>query len=152
MNSSEAFTRSTLFLLCRCLFLSKIIQLTGLTPSTTYHYKTLSKDKAGNLAKSTKYTFTTLEEAPVPVPTPEPTSPDMIITPLVEEAMTPPPEVTPHPASETISAIRFSTIDFVLIGIGSILTLGLIIEIIIRRRREFATKSLPTAGVGARSP
>jgi hypothetical protein len=40
------------------------VQLTGLTPGTTYHYKTMSKDKAGNLAVSDVYTFTTKGKAP----------------------------------------------------------------------------------------
>jgi len=49
------------------------IELTDLTPETTYHYRTMSRDRAGNLAVSNEYTFTTLgEEKPSP---PEPTPP-----------------------------------------------------------------------------
>ena len=36
------------------------ISLTGLTPATTYYYKTMSRDRSGNLAVSDEYTFTTL--------------------------------------------------------------------------------------------
>ncbi|MFC2008184.1 fibronectin type III domain-containing protein [Chloroflexota bacterium] len=36
------------------------VHLTGLTPATTYHYKTMSRDNAGNLAVSEEQTFTTL--------------------------------------------------------------------------------------------
>jgi parallel beta-helix repeat protein len=42
------------------------VQLTGLTPNTTYHYQIMSRDSAYNLAISDEYTFTTLEEAPAP--------------------------------------------------------------------------------------
>jgi len=41
------------------------VNLAGLTPATTYHYKTMSKDAAGNLAVSPEYTFTTLGKPPV---------------------------------------------------------------------------------------
>ena len=40
------------------------VQLTDLTPGTTYHYKTMSEDAAGNLAVSDKYSFTTLGKPP----------------------------------------------------------------------------------------
>jgi len=40
------------------------VQLTGLTPGTTYHYRTMSMDRAGNAAVSDEYTLTTLGEAP----------------------------------------------------------------------------------------
>jgi len=36
------------------------VQLTGLTPDTTYHYKVMSRDKAANLAVSSEGTFTTM--------------------------------------------------------------------------------------------
>ena len=39
------------------------VHLTGLTPCTTYNYRTMSMDRAGNLAVSDLYTFTTLGEA-----------------------------------------------------------------------------------------
>jgi parallel beta-helix repeat protein len=39
------------------------VQLTSLTPCTTYTYQTMSKDKSGNLTVSKEYTFTTLGEA-----------------------------------------------------------------------------------------
>ncbi|MFC1933725.1 Ig-like domain-containing protein, partial [Chloroflexota bacterium] len=36
------------------------VHLTGLDIATTYHYKTMSKDRGGNLSLSEEYTFTTL--------------------------------------------------------------------------------------------
>lgn len=36
------------------------IHLSNLTPATTYHYKVMSRDRAGNLAVSDEYTLTTL--------------------------------------------------------------------------------------------
>jgi parallel beta-helix repeat protein/predicted outer membrane repeat protein len=39
------------------------VHLTSLTPCTTYNYRTMSMDRAGNLAISDVYTFTTLGEA-----------------------------------------------------------------------------------------
>ena len=36
------------------------VRLTGLTPGTTYHYTTLSRDRSGNLAESPEATLTTL--------------------------------------------------------------------------------------------
>jgi len=41
-----------------------LVHLSGLTPGTTYHYKTMSRDKAGNLAVSDEFTFTTMEKPP----------------------------------------------------------------------------------------
>jgi hypothetical protein len=55
---------STLSPLDETLVLQHLVKLTGLTPGTTYHYKTMSKDAAGNLAVSPEYTFTTLGKAP----------------------------------------------------------------------------------------
>jgi len=40
------------------------VELTGLTPGTTYHYKTMSTDRSGNLSVSDEYTFTTKGQAP----------------------------------------------------------------------------------------
>ena len=40
------------------------VQLSGLTPGTTYYYKTMSRDRAGNLAVSDEYSFTTLGKVP----------------------------------------------------------------------------------------
>jgi hypothetical protein len=47
-----------------------LVHLTGLTPGTTYHYKTMSRDRAGNLAVSPEYTFTTLGKPPAPAAPP----------------------------------------------------------------------------------
>jgi hypothetical protein len=67
--------------------MSHHVQLTGLTPGTTYHYKTISKDRAGNLTVSPEFTFTTLGEAPAAVFT----SSDLSISPsevAIEESVT----------------------------------------------------------------
>ena len=40
------------------------VQLSGLTPGTTYYYKTMSRDRAGNLAVSDECSFTTLGKVP----------------------------------------------------------------------------------------
>jgi len=44
--------------------INHLVHLTGLIPGTTYHYKTMSKDAADNLAVSDEHTFTTLGKAP----------------------------------------------------------------------------------------
>jgi len=41
------------------------VHLSGLTPGTTYHYKTMSRDAAGNLAVSDVYAFATLPGAAI---------------------------------------------------------------------------------------
>src|SRR5439155_9261119 len=46
------------------------VTLSGLTPSTTYHYRVLSTDAAGNPATSGDFTFTTAA-GPAPAPIPE---------------------------------------------------------------------------------
>ena len=56
------------------------VHLTGLTPLTTYHYKTMSRDGAGNLAISPEFTFTTLAAPVEPEPAAFVTS-DLSITP-----------------------------------------------------------------------
>jgi hypothetical protein len=43
--------------------INHLIRLTDLTPGTTYYFKVMSKDAAGNLAVSSEYTFTTLPGA-----------------------------------------------------------------------------------------
>jgi len=45
---------------------SHYVSLSGLSPSTTYHYRVKSKDAAGNLATSGDYSFTTTSTAPPP--------------------------------------------------------------------------------------
>ncbi len=44
-----------------------LVYLTDLTPGTTYYYRTMSRDKAGNLAVSDVYTFTTLGGVPAAI-------------------------------------------------------------------------------------
>ena len=41
-----------------------LVYLTGLTPGTTYYYRTMSRDRAGNLTVSDAHTLTTLGELP----------------------------------------------------------------------------------------
>src|SRR4029450_10301370 len=45
---------------------SHSVAVSGLSPSTTYHYRVKSKDAAGNLATSGDLTFTTTAPAPPP--------------------------------------------------------------------------------------
>jgi hypothetical protein len=40
------------------------VDLTSLTPSTTYHYRTLARDRVGRIADDTDHTFTTLAQLP----------------------------------------------------------------------------------------
>ncbi|MDQ7054925.1 MAG: fibronectin type III domain-containing protein [candidate division KSB1 bacterium] len=55
------------------------VQITGLTPNTTYHFRVKSRDASGNLAASADHTFTTPPDTTPPViqnvlvQTPEPT-------------------------------------------------------------------------------
>ncbi|GAH79091.1 unnamed protein product, partial [marine sediment metagenome] len=58
---------STLSPLDETMTYSHLVHLTGLTPGTTYHYKTMSKDRAGNVAVSDVETFTTLGKAPAAI-------------------------------------------------------------------------------------
>jgi len=46
------------------MLISHLVHLTDLTPGTTYHYKTMSRDASDNLSVSDENTFTTLGEAP----------------------------------------------------------------------------------------
>ncbi|MBA7650968.1 hypothetical protein ES703_58783 [subsurface metagenome] len=65
------------------------VQLTDLTPGTTYHYKMMSEDKSGNLRVSDEHSFTTQGEAPAKPAPPEPEKPEPVV-----------PEPTPPPAPE----------------------------------------------------
>jgi len=87
------------------------VHLAGLTPATTYHYKTMSVDAAGNLAVSPEYTFTTLEKEKPLVPEPAPPAP------------APPPEVA-------------EPINWPLVGgiIARVIVVGLLIFFLVRRR------------------
>jgi len=58
------------------------VNLAGLTPATTYHYKTMSVDAAGNLAVSPEYTFTTLGKPLVPEPAPPAPAPPEVAAPI----------------------------------------------------------------------
>jgi len=80
------------------------IQLADLTPGTTYYYRTMSGDRAGNLAVSDEYTFTTLgkeEVAPVePSPPPPEEEEPEVVKPEEEE-----PEVIEPEEEEVIPYI-----------------------------------------------
>ncbi len=49
------------------LVIEHLVHLTDLTPATMYHYRLMSKDRAGNLTVSDEYTFTTLGKPPAAV-------------------------------------------------------------------------------------
>lgn len=100
------------------------VELTGLTPSTTYHYRTMSEDAAGNLAISDVQTFTTKGKAPEEVPPPPP-----------EEVTPPPPEEIPPPPPEEVPPVK-APINWPLIGgiIAAVVVVGLLIFFLVRRR------------------
>jgi len=83
------------------------IELTGLTPDTTYYYRTMSENEVGNLAVSDEFSFTTLVlegELEVVEPEPEPVDADVPIVVVIEEEE---PEITvpsvdPKPVDEIV--------------------------------------------------
>jgi len=102
------------------------VHLAGLTPATTYHYKTMSVDAAGNLAVSPEYTFTTLEKPPpVPAPAPPP-APEPVPEPA--PAPTPPP---PAPPPEVAAPINWPVVGGIIAGV---IVVGLLIFFLVRRR------------------
>ncbi len=62
---------------------SHSVELTGLTPGATYHYRALSKDESGNLALSSGFTFTTI----IPDLTPPDIS-DVVVTEIFPDSVT----------------------------------------------------------------
>ncbi len=76
-------------------------KLSGLEPGTTYHYRVVSKDRAGNRIMSADQTFVTAgvaeieRPAPPAEPTPEPTA-----KPTAEPAPETPVEPTPEPTAK----------------------------------------------------
>jgi len=106
------------------------VHLTDLIPNTTYYYKTMSEDRAGNLKVSEEHTFATLEEVvepvepvspkpeePKPIPKPEP-KPEIVPEtekPVVPEPEQAPPDIVPEPAG-----ISWWWIVLAVIGIGLI--------------------------------
>ncbi|MCK4242050.1 MAG: fibronectin type III domain-containing protein [Dehalococcoidia bacterium] len=64
-TSQVEYWPGSLSALDKTLVTSHSVTLTNLAPGTTYYYKTMSADDAGNLAVSDEYTFTTLA-APAP--------------------------------------------------------------------------------------
>jgi len=97
------------------------IQLTGLTPATTYNYKTMSKDRAGNLAVSPEYTFTTLEKLLVPEPAPPAPAPPAPA----------PPAPPPAPPPEVAAPINWPVVGGIIAGV---VVVGLLIFFLVRRR------------------
>ncbi len=113
------------------------IHLTGLTPGTTYYYKTMSRDRAGNLGVSDEDTFTTLGVAPTPVPTPTPT-PTPVPTPVPTPTPTPTPTPIPTPVpTPTPTQAPPLPINWWLIGgiVAGVTTLGVVIWLTVVRRR-----------------
>lgn len=53
---------------------SHYLLLSGLQPTTLYHFRVKSKDAAGNVGISGDYTFTTPTPAPLPMPSPTPSA------------------------------------------------------------------------------
>jgi len=106
------------------------VHLSGLTPGTTYYYRAMSKDRAGNLAVSPEYTFTTLEKPPAPAPpTPPPPAPSP-----APSAPTPPSPVTPAPSVPTLAPV----INWPLVGgiIAAVAIMAFIL-FLLRRRMIF---------------
>ena len=82
--------------------------LSGLSPSTLYHYRAHSKDATGNAAVSVDFTFTTLAPLPPPPP-PTPGKADPTLLPLAAGQST--PITTPTVAGgesylDTVSGVR----------------------------------------------
>ena len=77
-------------------------KLSGLEPSTTYHYAVVSMDKAGNRKVSKDFTFATaqggLSSTPAPESTPEP-KPTAAPTPAPTNPPAPQPTVEPKPTT-----------------------------------------------------
>jgi hypothetical protein len=72
------------------------LNIIGLQPSTTYHFKVVTGDNAGNIASSADFNFTTAAPPvipPVPPPAPAP-------GPTPEPAPGPAPEQAPAPAAQ----------------------------------------------------
>jgi len=107
------------------------VHLADLIPGTTYHYKTMSTDRAGNLGESAEYTFTTLGEAPVPpLPAPAP-PPAPAPQPKPAPTPTPLPPPPPPPAPEAAGAINWLVVGGVIAGV---VVIGLLILFLVRRR------------------
>jgi hypothetical protein len=118
------------------------IQLTGLTSATTYHYKTMSKDMAGNLAVSLEYTFTTLEAAPTtPATSPEEAAPTTPATPPEEAAPTTPATPSEEAATASTAPVPTATqINWTLLGgiiAGVVIVLLLILFVARPKRRAY---------------
>ena len=107
------------------------VQLTDLTPGTTYSYIEMSEDRAGNLRRSETLTFTTLGKAPVepkPAP-PEPEKPE----PLAPAPPTQPTPPTPPPPAPPEEQIPWSLVGGI---IAAVVIAVLAIYFWMRRRRS----------------
>jgi hypothetical protein len=89
------------------------VHLSGLTPGTTYHYRTMSKDEVSNLAVSDVYTFTTLEK------------------PQVSPTLSPAPPTPPTMPSEVKPTLNWPVIGGIIAGV---VIVGLLIFLLVRRR------------------
>ena len=123
---------STLSPLDTTLVVNHHVGLTDLTPGTTYHYKTMSKDKAGNLAESAEYTFTTPGQAPTPTPTPTPPP-----TPAPPAPAPPPatPPAAPPVTPEVPKPINWPVIGGIIAGVVVVIV-GLLVFFLTRSRRR----------------
>ena len=107
------------------------VELTVLTPGTTYHYRTMSRDAAGNRTVSDEYTFTTLGEAPE-APPPEEAPP----APPPEEAPPAPAPPAPPAPPPTVPPEVKPLLNWTVIGgiIAGVVIVGLLIFFLTRRR------------------
>ena len=124
---------STLSPLDTTLVINHHVGLTDLTPGTTYHYKAMSKDNAGNLAVSTEYTFTTLGQAPAP-PAAPPAPPAAPPAPPVAPPAPPAPPAAPPVTPEVPKPINWPVIGGIIAGV--VVIAGLLAFFLTRRRRR----------------
>lgn len=101
--------------------INHLVQLTDLIPGTNYSYKTMSEDRAGNLAVSDECSFTTLEGKtvePEPLP-PEPTPPAPEPEPEPAPRPEPAPTPTPEPAPSAFWWIGGTLVFLGVVGFGT---------------------------------
>jgi len=110
------------------------VQLTDLTPDTTYYYKTMSVDKLDNLAISDEHTFTTLGAVEPVIPESTPLEPELPVTP---EPVAPEPIEPTTPVEPIIEPEGVPVWLWLSVGFGSLLVIaGIAIFYSRLRRRE----------------